>query len=378
MTESSQSPLSGLWKPTHLQQLFYGADCVSKHLLECLPTDDSKAFIITGSSLANKTSLIKSVESQLGSRHAGTFSNIKQHAPVAELDKATDAVQNDSSIDTIISIGGGSPIDSAKAISYRLNEKSGRFLHHIAIPTTLSAAECTFNAGYTTESGQKTGVAHAELAPHAILYDSKFALETPEKLWMSTGLRALDHAVELMYHPTSTEVPCRQMALIAAHDLFTYLPKYKSNPKDEDIITKLQLASYASLGFLGLNVKGGLGLSHTLGYALGSPYGIPHGITSCMTLGHVVKLKASTDASAASQISRLCPFFALTKSGDDVKDGEAVGEAILKLVESLGLNSTLTEYKVDEKEAHTITKTCTRAESGKQYDAVMELVKNLW
>ena len=341
--------------------------------------EKSKAFIITGSSLANKTSLVKSVESLLGSsRHAGTFSNIKQHAPVAELDKATDAVRNDDSIDTIISIGGGSPIDSAKAISYRLNEKSGRFLHHIAIPTTLSAAECTFNAGYTETNGQKTGVAHPECAPHAILYDSKFALETPEKLWMSTGLRALDHAVELLYHPTSTEVPCRQLTLIAAHDLFTYLPKYKSNPKDEDVITKLQLASYASLGFLGLNVKGGLGLSHTLGYALGSPYSIPHGITSCMTLGHVVKLKASTDPSAASQISRLCPFVGVTASGDDVKDGIAVGDAILKLVESLGLKSSLTEYKVDESEAHTITKTATRAESGEVYDSVMKLVKGLW
>lgn len=378
MTESSQSPLSGLWKPTHLEHLFYGPDCVSKHLLECLPNEKSKAFIITGASLANKTSLIKSVESQLGARHAGTFSNIKQHAPVAELDKATDAVREDSSIDTIISIGGGSPIDSAKAISYRLNEKSGRFLHHIAIPTTLSAAECTYNAGYTEKNGQKTGVAHKECAPHAILYDSKFALETPERLWMSTGLRALDHAVESLYHPFSTEVPCRQMALIAAHDLFTYLPKYKNNPKDEDTITKLQLASYASLGFMGLNVKGGLGLSHVLGYALGSPYGIPHGITSCMTLGHVVKLKASTSASDASQIARLCPFVGVTKTGDDKKDGQAAGDAILALVQELGLKSTLTEYKVDGNEAHTITKTATRAESGELYDQVNKLVKGLW
>jgi alcohol dehydrogenase class IV len=188
---------------------------------------------------------------------------------------------------------------------------------------------------------------------------------------MSTGLRALDHAVELLYHPTSTEVPCRQMALIAAHDLFTYLPKYKANPKDEDTITKLQLASYASLGFMGLNVKGGLGLSHVLGYALGSPYSIPHGITSCMTLGHVVKLKASTDASAASQVARLCPFVGVTKTGDDKKDGQAVGDAILKLVEDLGLKSTLTEYKVDESEAHTITKTATRASQQARQGAVV-------
>jgi alcohol dehydrogenase class IV len=378
MTESSQTPLSGLWKPTHLQHLFYGSNCVTKHLLECLPNQNSKAFIITGSSLANKTSLITAVEAQLGSRHAGTFSNIKQHAPVAELDQATDKVRADNTIDTIISIGGGSPIDSAKAISYRLHEKTGNFLHHIAIPTTLSAAECTPNAGYTTESGQKTGLAHPNCAPHAILYDSTFALETPQNLWLSTGLRALDHAVELLYHPTSTEVPCRQMALLAAHDLFTYLPLYKSSPTDENIITKLQLASFASLGFLGLNVKGGLGLSHTLGYALGSPYSIPHGITSCMTLGHVVKLKASIDSSAANQLARLCPFFNLAKTGNDSKDAEAVGNAILKLVEELGLQSTLTEYGVDEKEAAVITKTATRAESGELYDRVMGLVKGLW
>lgn len=194
---SSQNPLKGLWKPTHLQRLYYGSGSVKEHLLECLPSETSKAFILTGSSLATKTSLIKQVEEQLGSRHASTFSKIGQHAPVKQLDEATELVINDDSIDTIISIGGGSPIDSAKAISYRLNEKKkGKFLHHISIPTTLSAAECTLGAGYTNEDGMKTGVAHPELAPHVIIYDSKFALETPEWLWMSTGMRAMDHAME--------------------------------------------------------------------------------------------------------------------------------------------------------------------------------------
>lgn len=170
---------------------------MKEHLLDCLPNEKSKAFILTGSSLATKTSLIKQVEEQLGSRHAGTFSKIGQHAPVKQLDEATELVMKDDSIDTIISIGGGSPIDSAKAISYRLNEKkAGKFLHHVSIPTTLSAAECTLGAGYTNEDGMKTGVAHPELAPHAIIYDSKFALETPEWLWMSTGMRAMDHAME--------------------------------------------------------------------------------------------------------------------------------------------------------------------------------------
>jgi alcohol dehydrogenase class IV len=94
------------------------------------------------------------VQEILGSRHAGTFDKIGQHAPIKQLDEATELVLNDESIDTIISIGGGSPIDSAKAISYRLNERKkesggSKFLYHITIPTTLSAAECTMMVSKT-------------------------------------------------------------------------------------------------------------------------------------------------------------------------------------------------------------------------------------
>jgi alcohol dehydrogenase class IV len=81
--------------------------------------------------------------------HVVTFAKIGQHSPVAELDEATDLVFKNPNIDTIISIGGGSPIDSAKAISYRVKEKTAKPLFHITIPTTISAAECTSMAGYT-------------------------------------------------------------------------------------------------------------------------------------------------------------------------------------------------------------------------------------
>lgn len=378
MTESSQHPLSGLWKPTHLERLHYGPESVKKYLLECLPKDTSKAFIITGSSLATKTSLIKQVEELLGDKHAGTFSKIGQHAPIAQLDEATELVKKDNTIDTIISIGGGSPIDSAKAISYRVNEQTGNYLFHITIPTTLSAAECTSNAGYTDKTGLKTGVSNPKLAAKAVLYDAKFALDTPPWLFLSTGMRAMDHAMETMYHGYSTEMPTRLMALNAASELFKYLPKYKQNPKDEDIITRLQLAAFASLGFLGLNVKGGLGLSHTLGYAMGSPYGIPHGITSCLSLGHVVKLKAQNSSEDAAQIARMAPFIGVAKSGDDVKDATAVGNAILKLVQDLGLKTTLTEKGVGEDQLHVIAKTATGKEEGELYEKVKELVAKLY
>ena len=89
------------------------------------------------------------VQKLLTSRHhAGTFSNIKEHAPVAQLVKATDTVRKEFSIDTVISIRGGSPIDSAKAISHRRQAKSNQHLY----------------------------------------------------LWLSTAIRSLDYAVDLLYH----------------------------------------------------------------------------------------------------------------------------------------------------------------------------------
>ncbi|KAL9619313.1 MAG: hypothetical protein Q9160_006078 [Pyrenula sp. 1 TL-2023] len=377
----------GLWKPNQLQALHYGpSGTVSTHLQSSLPTPQSKAIIITGRSLATSTKLIDQVVSALGgpAHHAGTFSSIRQHAPVADLDKATELVfsQRDSGVDTLISVGGGSPIDSAKAISYRFNEKHGRFLFHITIPTTLSAAECTFLAGYTDAEGRKTLVADPRVAPQVVIYDAEFGQATPRELWLSTGLRALDHAVELMYHPTATEMPGKSMAMSGFQGLMEYLPKSGKEEHGnggEEVVTRLFLAAFASLGFMGGNLKGGLGLSHALGYALGSPYGIPHGITSCMTLGHVVKLKAENQEDAV-QIARLLPLIEGTRgSGDVKKDAVEVGERILKLVDRLGLKkSPKKDYGVWEDQVEVIAKTATRQDSGPVFEKVKKLVEGLY
>ena len=276
--EASSSPLSGLWQPqSHLKNLYYGASCVEKHLLSTLPSQSSKAFIITGRSIATKTPLIQQLETLLGpTHHAGTFSQIKQHGPVAEVDQATDLVARDASIDTIISVGGGSPIDAAKTISFRTNERTGHYLVHFTIPTTLSAAECTAGGGYTKADGVKTGFMAPEMGVSAIFYDPGYAKYTPTRLWLATGVRAVDHAVETFYHPYATEMPWKALSIWALGVLFECLPQAKSShPNDEDVMTRLMLAAFASSGLRGKNVKGGMGLSHSLGYALGSPYGIP-------------------------------------------------------------------------------------------------------
>ncbi|KAJ5239053.1 hypothetical protein N7468_003672 [Penicillium chermesinum] len=384
--QASLSPLYGQYVPNKLKSLYYGSDVVKLHLLSCLPSETSKAFIITGTSLATSTSLIKDLEELLSPKHhAGTYAGIKAHSPQTQIDDATSIISQDESIDTIISVGGGSPMDSAKNMVYQVREATGRLLSHITIPTTLSAGECTPGAGFTKEDGVKGIRFHADLYVSYIFYDPKFALPTPPTLWLSTGIRALDHAVETQYHPSATWIPSKMIALNAIAQLFRLLPAYVANPTNEDTITACFLAVYASLGFFGQNIQGGLGLSHSLGYALGSPYGIGHGYTSCISLPPVVKLKARESKQNAASIAAILPFIGEEQSGDDVADADLVSERITGLIEQIGLKTDLTAQGVSKSEADIIAARATRLPFGGEtpdekqlWKSVRELVDTLW
>lgn len=108
---------------------------------------------------------------------------------------------------------------------------------------------------------------------------------------LSTGLRALDHAVENLYRPIAP-YPIKILCYGAIADLFKYLPLSQSDPSSVEIRQKLQLAAWMSLWPQKTEVWAPFGLSHALGHKLGAAYGIPHGITSCLTLAPVVAPKA--------------------------------------------------------------------------------------
>src|SRR5215471_12752986 len=89
------------------------------------------------------------------------------HRPVADVQRAISLIQ-ESGADVLLSVGGGSPIDSAKAVAFNLHKETGNWIPSIAIPTTLSVAETTHVAGFTDEEGHKTAVADPELTPKGI------------------------------------------------------------------------------------------------------------------------------------------------------------------------------------------------------------------
>jgi alcohol dehydrogenase class IV len=109
-----------------------------------------KPFIVTGNSLATKTDVIEQVKKAAGCQIAAVFASIKQHAPIQDIKNAVDELKT-SKGDGIIAVGGGSPIDASKLIISFYKEETGSLLKLISIPTTLSAAELTIIAGYTSK-----------------------------------------------------------------------------------------------------------------------------------------------------------------------------------------------------------------------------------
>ncbi|KAH6675773.1 alcohol dehydrogenase [Halenospora varia] len=339
------SSLQGAYQASPVKSMIYGRG-TSKNLASIIETlGASRAFIITGQSLSTKTPVIKDIEKSLGNSHVGTFNKIAQHAPILAIREAKNLVK-ETRADVLISIGGGSPIDSAKAIAYQIFVETRIWIPTVAVPTTLSVAETTQNAGFTTEEKKKIAVSHPELVPKVVVYDGDLAVYTPTSLWTSTGIRALDHAIELLYHPLASEIPTKRLALTAISDLFTYLPLSLSDPSSAVHRQKLFLAAYASLfPFL---YTGGVGLSHSMGHALGATYNIPHGITSCLTLAPVLELKARTQKEEAVQIARVLGYIGLKgeETGDSEVDARRVGREVAGLVERLGHKSTLIQYNV--------------------------------
>ena len=251
----------------------FGADALEKLGEEARSYD--RAFVITGRSLNEKTNLVRRVEALLGGRHAGTFGGIGQHTPGRAVEQA--AVEAElAAADLLISVGGGSVIDGTKAVARELG-----YPRHVAIPTTLSGAEWANRAGVTDErSGRKRGFADPKTVPRVVVLDPEATVFTPEKLWLSTGIRALDHAVEGFLfggdHPI-TDVT----GLEGARRLIEYLPLSKREPEDLEPRLELQLAAWLSY-FGPANTP--MGLSHELGRRIGASYEVPHGITSCIIL----------------------------------------------------------------------------------------------
>lgn len=286
----------------------------------------------------------------LGDRLAVERDDVRAHNPSGSIAEIVAAVR-DADADLLVAVGGGSPVDAAKLVAFALAEDitTTEALERavdapptdlapvpvIAVPTTLSAAEWTGLAGLTVESEQtKHTLNHPRLVPTVVVLDPELARHTPRELWTTTGVRAVDHALETIYardaHPFGTALCREALTLLARH-----LPRTAEDPEDRDAALACQRA--AELSALTLtNVS--VGLSHAIGHQLGAA-GVPHGVTSCVMQPHVLRFVAPAAPDATAVIAE-----ALAAGG---AEGATAADRLDTLLERLRVPRHLRDQGID-------------------------------
>ncbi len=365
-----QSTVQGEYFFLPQEHVLFGTGSLGELANEVTRIGKQRALIITGHSLATQTDIVERITKILGPLHVGTFANIRQHTPKSDVSHATELARR-LAADVLVSVGGGSPIDATKAVAMTLAQEHGNFLPQIAIPTTLSAAEFSHLVGVTNEERKmKTGFAHTQVTPRSVILDGSLTLATPMQLWLSSGIRALDHAVETLYapglHPISDV-----LALEAIYKLFEYLPRNKKYPEDLTARTEVQLAAWMS--FFG-EVNTPMGLSHNLGRRIGASFDVAHGITSCITLPYVMHALAPLYTLPLVRMAKK-----LDVADDALEDLEAannVADVVSELVKRLGLPQRLRDVGVEETEFRKIAETTPSRELS--VDDIEALLKKMW
>jgi alcohol dehydrogenase class IV len=211
----------------------------------------------------------------------------------------------------------------------------------ICVPTTLSGGEFNTLSGCTDERIKlKQGYEHRMMAPIAIVLDPAITRHTPEWLWLSTGVRALDHAIETLGSFQSNYF-CDSMAESALKLLGEGLARVKADPNDLDARLKCQIGAWQSMIPVIAGVP--MGISHATGHALGGTFDVPHGHTSCVMAPYALAYNESVNGERQKRISA-----ALGASG------EPAYRVTDRLIRSLGMPRTLADVGVAEKDLPTL------------------------
>jgi maleylacetate reductase len=312
-----------------------------------------RVLLLTTRSLTNGK-LIREVTSALGDRCVGKFDAIRAHSP-REAVIGGAALARELDADHLLAIGGGSVTDATKTMLLALwrdirdvdglmslASKRGApaltvldsdTMRMTAVPTTLSAAEFSSSAGVTdTERKVKLSFNHPLMAPIAAILDPAATLETPMELLLSTGMRAMDHAVErwcsIRPHPLGDGLALQAMGMLATH-----LPAIRARPEDLEPRLECQLAAWLTQVSATPGVPNGA--SHGIGYILGGYAGIPHGITSCISLAATLQWNEPVNAERQRAVAE--------KLG---RPGTRACEAMRDFVKSLGLPTRLSEIGI--------------------------------
>jgi maleylacetate reductase len=292
----------------------------------------ARAFLMVSGTLNRDTDEIEKIRKALGPRCVGTFDAMPPHTPREGVIAATEQARA-ANADIIVTVGGGSITDGAKAVQICLANdirtvdgietvrvRKGVVppmkppsVRQISVPTTIAGGDFSAGAGVTNARIHvKEAVRHELAILRAVILDPGITVHTPLWLFLSTGIRAVDHCVEalcsLEAHPYADAQALKGLSMLAQG-----LPRVKADPGDLEARMDCQIGTWLSMGASAAGVP--MGASHGIGYVLGAAFNVPHGYTSCVMLPAVMRWNKPANAERQKLVAE-----AMGQPGKDAAD----------------------------------------------------------
>jgi len=313
-----------------------------------------RAFILTDPGV-QKAGLAQLVKDALVDFCVGIYDKIPPDPDLESVDKAVEAART-ANADCIVSVGGGSVIDTAKAVCVTLKNggKANDHLNflvlsepqtpHISIPTTSGTGSEVTNVAVLTSkgAGRKLFIVDPHIMPNTAILDPRFTMTLPKEMTVTTAMDAMTHAIEAITSIMSNQI-CDGQALHAIRLINENLPLVVADGKNEKARLNMQIAAtMAGWSFTIAQV----GLAHGMAHTVGSLHHVPHGAACGIVLPKVMRYNVDH---AADKLAMVAQALGVDTKGMKARDAAlAAADAVEALMKKAGHPMKLRDVGVPE------------------------------
>ena len=305
------------------------------HALDALKNCKAERVLVVTDSYFSKSGKAMEIGHMVPGAEVRVFDRVTPD-PTAELAAEGGALCAQYAPDLMIALGGGSPMDCAKAMGLAC----GKAMAFYAIPTTAGSGSEVTSFSVITKDGVKHPLVDPSLRPDAAILDDSLLASLPASLVADTGMDLLAHCMEAAVAVNRNGFT-DGFSFYGAMTALAELPNAFGGSQE----AKGKLLEASTMAGISFD-HAGLGLCHALAHVMGGAYHLPHGRLCAMVLPHVM---AANEGAALHQYARLAKFCGL--SGATKRLGlRSLTAAIVRLRTSLGMPGTLRQAGVEPKD----------------------------
>jgi alcohol dehydrogenase class IV len=346
-------------------KLVFGAKSLAELPSEVDGLGCKRALVVTDAFLATRTDLLERVTKALGKRLGGVFTEVQPDSSVEIVDRGARFARA-AEADCIVSLGGGSSMDTAKGIAIVHSEGGSLRDHqgfqglsrpttpHVAIPTTAgTGSEVTKVAVIKDEQAQQKLIfGDFHLYARVAILDPELTFGMPNAITAGTGLDALTHAVESL-HAVPAEPISDALALHAIRLITQHLRRALEAPTD--VVARGQMLLAATMAGIAFD-NAQVGLVHAIAHTVGARHHVHHGTANAIALPHVLRFNGDVAAEAYREAGQAMGVD--TRAMSDEAAVDSVARAIATLVAECGLPTRYRDVNVPESDLGAIAEQC--------------------